>query len=111
MDSPPTGDSFDRCSYRSNVAQRVDEAERSLPESCFFHPFPDGISSQRCSIVFPSALAGEEDDAGTDEMTANHAWMELHTSERESPGFVASEPADPRWWEPLVARATMAPEE
>jgi hypothetical protein len=27
-------------------------------------------------------------------------WMELHSRERASPGFMAPEPEDPRWWEP-----------
>lgn len=53
-----------------------------------------GVSKQSGSHFAGSGLTGELD------------WLELHSLGRSSPGFSASEPDDPRWWEPQVRTRT-----
>jgi hypothetical protein len=49
-----------------------------------------GVSKQSGSLLVGSGVTQDLD------------WLELHSRGRASPGFSASEPDDPRWWEPQV---------
>lgn len=94
LDSMPGVDSLDRRSSRSMAGLRADDGDYSIPESCIVL---DRISSRRGSYVLPG------DEIDEEELRRNMEWLELHSRGRLSPGFLVAEPADPRWWEPLLA--------